>query len=63
MTCKTHIARKKAKAEKKVVKNAAQAAAASQTAHGLTEEQLDYIRIEAFMAENSDRKHSIAECA
>jgi hypothetical protein len=63
MTCKTHIAQKKAKAERKAAKNAPKAAAASQTAHGLTEEQLEYIRIEAFMAENSGHEHSIEECA
>jgi hypothetical protein len=55
MTCKV---RAKAKVDK-----AAKIATAAQPAHGLTEEQLDYIRIEAFTAENSGGKHSIAECA
>ena len=31
--------------------------------HGLTEEQLDNIRMDAFFAENSGRKHAIEECA
>ena len=40
-----------------------QAAHQSPPAHGLTEEQLDNIRMEAFFAENSGSKHAIEECA
>ena len=40
-----------------------QATQKSPPAHGLTEEQLDNIRMEAFFAENSGRKHAIEECA
>lgn len=51
MTCKAHLK----KLEKKKSKKA--------NGHGLTDEQLDNIRIEAFFAENSGEEHSIEECA
>ena len=57
----TYKVRAKAKADKAAKLN--KAAAASQPAHGLAEEQLDYIRIEALMAENMGGEHSIEECA
>ena len=59
MTCKVF----KAKKDKTAKKNSKVAPIAAQPAHGLTEEQLDYIRIEAFMAENNGGEHSIEECA
>ena len=56
--------KKKAKAEKKQKKQAAAAIQAAQPqTHGLTEAQLNNIRIEAFFAENSGVEHSIEECA
>mmetsp|Transcript_4264 Transcript_4264/g.4852 ORF Transcript_4264/g.4852 Transcript_4264/m.4852 type:complete len:195 (+) Transcript_4264:75-659(+) len=36
---------------------------AAQSAHGLTEEQLDYIFTEALLSENDGGEHSIEECA
>mmetsp|Transcript_14763 Transcript_14763/g.32075 ORF Transcript_14763/g.32075 Transcript_14763/m.32075 type:complete len:398 (-) Transcript_14763:157-1350(-) len=61
MTCKVF----KTKKEKTAKKNSKSKAApiAAQPAHGLTEEQLDFIHIEAFMAENNGGEHSIEECA
>mmetsp|Transcript_31241 Transcript_31241/g.93621 ORF Transcript_31241/g.93621 Transcript_31241/m.93621 type:complete len:376 (-) Transcript_31241:131-1258(-) len=60
MTCKAQRKTKKDRADKK----------AKQASHpntlpvrGLTEEQLNNIRIEAFMAEGSGIKHAIEECA
>eukprot|EP00985_Skeletonema_marinoi_P005686 scaffold2468_cov133-Skeletonema_marinoi.AAC.8 len=56
MTCKA-LAKKKKKKKKPTQ------ATSAQPAHGLTEEELEYIRIEAFMAENKGVKHAIEECA
>lgn len=62
MTCKVQLAKAKKKRDK--VDRKALAAPSAQPAHGLTEEQLNFIRMEAFMAENSPGgKHSIDECA
>jgi hypothetical protein len=60
MTCKVHL---KKKMEKKPKQAATSQTSLSRPSHGLTEEQLDYIRIEAFMAENSGVEHAIEECA
>ena len=60
MTCKVHL---KKKMEKKLKQAATSQTSSSRASHGLTEEQLDYIRIEAFMAENSGVEHAIEECA
>ena len=58
MTCKAHSKKKKK------VKEAPASHSSSQPTHGLTEEELDYIRIEAFMAEvRGGVKHAIEECA
>lgn len=53
ITCKVHAEKIRAKKLKKNTK----------VSHGLTEEELEYIRIEAFMAENRGDKHAIEECA
>jgi hypothetical protein len=53
MTCKNHAQKIQGKKMKKITR----------PSHGLTEEELEYIRIEAFMAENSGLKHAIEECA
>lgn len=53
----------KARVKAKTIKAAKNNKAAAQPVHGLTEEQLDYVRMEAFMAENSGGEHSIEECA
>jgi len=56
MTCKARAKNKKAKADKK--------SPPSVPSHRLTDEQLNFIRMEAFMAENSaGGEHSIEECA
>ena len=57
MTCKSKVKKDK---QNKISKAAAPTA---QLAHGLTEEQLDYIFVEAVLAENNGGEHSIAECA
>lgn len=56
MTCKAH-------AEKKKKKKSQQTSSSAQPEHGLTEEELEYIHIEAFMAENRGVEHAIEECA
>ncbi|KAL7525685.1 hypothetical protein ACHAWF_001463 [Thalassiosira exigua] len=61
MTCKAHTKSKKEKKHKK--KQATVARWTQPPTHGLTEEQLNDIRIEAFFAENSGAEHSIEECA
>lgn len=61
MTCKT-LTKKKKKSTKKR-ENGGVEQDSQQPAHGLTEEELEYIRIEAFMAENRGMKHAIEECA
>jgi len=64
MTCNSKAKKDK---EDKVFKAAAMAAPtptpAAQSAHGLTEEQLDYIFTEALLSENDGGEHSIEECA
>ena len=57
MTCKVKA---KKDQQKKVSKASAPAA---RLAHGLTEEQLEYIFVEAFLAENNGGENSIEECA
>jgi len=57
MTCKARAKAKKDKADKK------KSEAAAAVARDLTEEQKDYVRMEAFLAENNGGKHSIEECA
>lgn len=57
MTCKAHAKKKKTKKKPK------QSTPSARPAHGLTEEELEYIRIEAFMAENNGVEHAIEECA
>lgn len=61
MTCKVHLAKAKKKKDKTDRKS--QAALSAQPSHGLTEAQLNFIRIEAFMEENHGGEHSIEECA
>lgn len=60
MTCKVHHlakAKKKKEADRK-------ARASALPAHGLTEEQVNFVRMEAFLAENNPGgKHSIEECS
>ena len=68
MTCKDYARKKEAKKEKKAKQAKAQTKASAPTTgdqppHGLTEEQLTNIRIEAFFAENNGGEHSIEECA
>jgi hypothetical protein len=62
ITCKVQLAKAKKKKDK-ADRKAQAALSAAQPAHGLTEEQLNFIRMEAFMAENSGAEHSIEECA
>lgn len=62
ITCKFQLEKAKKKREKAAKEN--QAALSAPPAHGLTEEQLNFIRMEAFMAENRPGgEHSIEECA
>eukprot|EP00979_Chaetoceros_neogracilis_P004629 scaffold798_cov268-Chaetoceros_neogracile.AAC.5 len=62
MTCKVRLAKAKKKKDKADKKT--QTALSAQPSHGLTEAQLNFIRIEAFLSENlPGGKHSIAECA
>lgn len=61
MTCKAQLTKEKKKKDKADKKP--KAAPSAQPAHGLTEEQLNCIRIAAFMAENNGIEHSIEECA
>ena len=61
MTCKVQLEKERKRAAKKADKEKKRAA--QPPAHGLTEEQLNNIRIEAFFAENSGAEHSIEECA
>jgi hypothetical protein len=70
MTCKHYAEKQRAKKKAGMKSQAkssysppAAAAAAAAPTHGLTEEQLNSIRKEAFFAENSGAEHSIEECA
>jgi len=56
MTCKWNAKKKEKKAKAKKEK-------AKPAANNLTEEQKNFARMEAFFAENTGGKHSIAECA
>jgi len=60
MTCKVQLEKEK---KKKAKEQKSQAALTTRPAHGLTEKQLNNIRIEAFFAENSGVEHAIEECA
>ena len=62
MTCKVQLEKERKRAAKKA-DTEKKRAAQPPPAHGLTEEQLNNIRIEAFFAENSGAEHSIEECA
>ena len=62
MTCKVQLEKEEKKRKKKAENKVKAAQLSAQTSHGLTEDQLNYIRGEALMAENS-AKGSIDECA
>lgn len=59
MTCKVHAEKKKAKAKKASKK----VAASGPSAKDLTEEQKNFARMEAMIAENKGREGSIDDCA
>lgn len=58
MTCKVQLEKERKRTAKNADKEKKRAAQPP-PAHGLTEEQLNNIRIEAFFAENSGAEHSI----